>query len=381
MVTMSDRAECKARHLTLVLGVLLLACACATPVGVTQGNRQSIYRDLTANVLSSDKLSAPTEQMLLRLGLDKRFEEDPEGVIKEIRGSGDSLTDDEYAALAELSFAYAQKSGKRDYYLAAAVYAYGFLAPPDTSQETSILDPRIRLSADIYNIGLTRGLAAPEGNEVILTAGERPLPFGTFDLETDSKEFDWAGFRMTKFIDVGDFEVRGLRNRYRQAGVGAPLAAELAPTGEGPEAEEKRKRIPPKIKVPVTAFVRIEKVDKGIETGNVKGRLELYPTDEASMVYLNGRRVPLEVEPTAALAYTLEGAQVWDTEIGNFLAPTRAVFGDGLIMMHPYRPGQIPVVLIHGTASKPARWAEMLQELQKDPLLTDRIQFWFFTSN
>src|SRR5262249_41001895 len=121
MVTMLNRTEPKARHLTLVLGVLVLACACATPIGVTPGNRQSIYRDITANVLSSDKLSAPTEQMLLRLGLGKRFEEDPEAVIKEIRGSGEYLTDDEYAALAELSFAYAQKSGKRDYYLAAAV--------------------------------------------------------------------------------------------------------------------------------------------------------------------------------------------------------------------------------------------------------------------
>src|SRR5262245_34393225 len=207
MVMMSDRTGPKARRLTIVLGVLLLACACATPVGVTPGDRQSIYRDLTANVLTSDKLSAPTEQMLLRLGLGKRFEEDPEGVIKEIRGTGANLNDDQYAALAELSFAYAEKSGKRDYYLAAAVYAYAFVAPPDTSHEMSILDPRIRLSADIYNLGLTRGLAAPEGNEVILTAGERPLPFGTFDLETDPKEFDWAGFRMTKFIAVGDFEV------------------------------------------------------------------------------------------------------------------------------------------------------------------------------
>ena len=29
-------------------------------------------------------------------------------------------------------------------------------------------------------------------------------------------------------------------------------------------------------------------------------------------------------------------------------------------MMHPYRPGRIPVVLIHGTASSPARWAEIV---------------------
>jgi pimeloyl-ACP methyl ester carboxylesterase len=50
-------------------------------------------------------------------------------------------------------------------------------------------------------------------------------------------------------------------------------------------------------------------------------------------------------------------------------------------MMHPYRPGKVPVVLIHGTASSPARWADMINELQNDPNLKDRVDFWLFTYN
>jgi len=50
-------------------------------------------------------------------------------------------------------------------------------------------------------------------------------------------------------------------------------------------------------------------------------------------------------------------------------------------MLHPYRPGRIPVVLIHGTASSPARWADLVNELQNDPKLRDRIDFWLFTYN
>jgi len=41
-------------------------------------------------------------------------------------------------------------------------------------------------------------------------------------------------------------------------------------------------------------------------------------------------------------------------------------------------------VFIHGTASSPARWGEMLNELWNDPPLRNRLQFWFFqysTSN
>ena len=50
-------------------------------------------------------------------------------------------------------------------------------------------------------------------------------------------------------------------------------------------------------------------------------------------------------------------------------------------MLHPYRAGCVPVVLVHGTASSPARWADIINELQNDPKLRGRIQFWLFTYN
>src|SRR5206468_12352233 len=36
---------------------------------------------------------------------------------------------------------------------------------------------------------------------------------------------------------------------------------------------------------------------------------------------------------------------------------------------------------VHGTASSPARWADIINELQNDPKLRGRIQFWLFTYN
>jgi pimeloyl-ACP methyl ester carboxylesterase len=186
---------------------------------------------------------------------------------------------------------------------------------------------------------------------------------------------------MTRFISLGEFKVRGFLNRYRQAGIGAPLAAELTPIGTGPEAEEARKRIPARLKVPVTAVMRIEDVSTGIATGNVKGRIEVYAADAGTTVKSGDRDVPLELEPTAALAYQLEGSPVWDTEIGAFLSAFKPPFPGGLAMMHPYRPGRVPVVLVHGTASSPARWADIINELQNDPKLRGRIQFWLFTYN
>jgi pimeloyl-ACP methyl ester carboxylesterase len=104
----------------------------------------------------------------------------------------------------------------------------------------------------------------------------------------------------------------------------------------------------------------------------------VFPSDEASTVVVEGRKLPLELEPSAVLAYGLEGAPIWDTEYGFFLSPGSRT-GSDLYMLHPYRPGRIPVVLIHGTASSPARWADMINELMNDPQLKGRIQFWLFT--
>ena len=69
--------------------ILLVACACATPVGVTHVDTQSMYRAITANVLSADHPSSYSEQLLTRLGLTKRFDEDPELVLAALRGPGE----------------------------------------------------------------------------------------------------------------------------------------------------------------------------------------------------------------------------------------------------------------------------------------------------
>jgi pimeloyl-ACP methyl ester carboxylesterase len=225
-------------------------------------------------------------------------------------------------------------------------------------------------------------LASPDGEQVVLDARTVPLPFGELALTSDQAGFLWGGYRFSRFVPVGEFVVRGLSNRYRQTGIGAPLAADLAPVESGPDAEAARKRIPPRTRVPVTAFVRIGAPRRGIVAGKLEGKIELYAADQASTVALGGRDVPLEQEPTATLAYQLEGAPIWDFEIAGFrFADQSAIFGDGLVMMQPYRPGRIPVVLVHGTASSPVRWADMFNEVTHDPLLRGRYQFWLFQYN
>ena len=369
-----------------VLALLLLASGCATPIGVVRGTTQEMHYALTANVLSAGEPSSWSKQVLHRTNLTERFDADPAATLNTLHKTlaqplSEDRIQDRLFALAELSFLHAENNAERPHYLAAAVYAYALLVP-ETGTRLDPLDPRVRLAADIHNRGLTRGLSTPVEAEVVLEASTLPLPFGELVLATDPANFFWGGYRFKRFIPVGEFVVRGLSNRYRQAGVGAPLAAELEPVDSGPAAEAARKRIPQRTRVPVTAFLRIATPLRGIVEGTVQGKLELYAADQASTVAVGGRDVPLELEPTAALAYQLEGAPVWDFEIAGFrFADQAAIFGDGLIMMQPYRQGRIPVLLVHGTASSPVRWAEMYNEVTQDPVLRGRYQFWFFQYN
>jgi pimeloyl-ACP methyl ester carboxylesterase len=373
------------RCCAFVVGFVLLLSGCATPIGVVRGTTQQMHYALTANVLSAGEPSTWSRQVLHRTNLTERFNADPAATLDILHKTLAQLSEDRWQdrlfALAELSFLYAENSADRSHYLAAAVYAYAFLMP-ETDTRLDPLDPRVRLAADLYNRGVTRGLSTPNDEEVVLDSRSVPLPFGELVLTSDPAAYFWSGYRFKRFIPVGEYVVRGLSNRYRQAGVGAPLAAELEPVDSGPAAEAARKRIPPRTRVPLTAFMRIATPRRGIVDGKLQGKLELYAADQASTVAVGGRDAPLELEPTAALAYQLEGAPIWDFEIAGFrFADQSKIFGDGLAMMHPYRPGRIPVVLVHGTASSPVRWAELFNEISHDPVVSGRYQFWLFQYN
>jgi len=374
----------------LLVALLAVAGACATPVGVTREDPKVIYRALSKSVLSADTPSAFTEQLLRRRGLDEAFEKDPEALLAELHRTRTSRDSDRLFALAELSFSHGRETHKREYLLASAVYAYAFLASAERrAQVAPAADPRVRWAVDLYNVALTFGLTEsfaaangvdPPRDEVLLTDRTLDLPFGRIQLQGRPEQFVWGGYRLTRFIPLIDYQVRGLRNRYRQPGIGVPLAAEVTPV-DGPEADRARKRIPPTVKVPVTAFVRLKNIAHSLSDGEIHGEIELHAVDEATTVEGEGLVLPLELDPTAALALGLEGAPVWDTELAGFLRAGRTIFGDGLIMMHPYRRGRIPVILVHGTASSPARWAEIVNEVQNDPVLRTKVQVWLFMYN
>jgi pimeloyl-ACP methyl ester carboxylesterase len=367
------------------LALLLLASGCATPIGVRYVEPRIVYHSLTANVLSADKPSSFSARELINLDLYQAFEDEPEKALAEMHaGLAPTGDEDRVFALAELSFVHAQNSGERSYYLASVVYAYSFLLPGQHGTQPRGLDPRFRWAADIYNQALTRAAMLDDREYPVPRGGTFKLPFGQITVEFDERQLFWEGFRLKDFVPAADVEVRGLRNRYRTPGIGAPLAATIDPV-EG-AASKQSSRIPPRLKIPATAFLRLDDPRGALKSGKLTGNLEFYTPDSTRSVKVEDVPVPIEYETTSALALTLEGAPIWDFEIagfrsGDFTVGAQKSLREGLFMLHPHRTGRMPVILVHGTASSPARWAELVNELENDPRFWERYEIWLFMYN
>jgi Alpha/beta hydrolase family len=361
------------------LSLCMTLAACDAPIAVERADARSVQTELTSNALTTGRLSGSTMVVLQRLDLLGVYATNPTAALRALNliMTADTRNPDLLFALAEMAFLEGEKTKDQAYFLVTAVYSYAFLFPASPPDRPNPFDPRLRVAADLYNRGLTRGLASADGTHVDLRAGDYPLPSGTLSIAFDPAALHWAGFELTGFVPAAELRIEGLNNRFRETGIGVPLAADLKPVGD-----ERGFQVARSLKVPATALLRLNISAATIASGRFTGRLMLYPGDEEREVEINGQRVPLENEPSAAFAYALSNPAIWKTEIAGFFRgdlfenlPTQ------LVALSPYRPGRIPVVLIHGTASSAGRWADLVNDLQNDPAIRDRFQFWLFTYN
>jgi len=366
------------RFAALLCCTAVLAAACAPPFEVRHVSAREARRAVASNALTTGGISRRTDNLLYDQDLVERYDEDPAGALAVLHTAllAGRLAPEHTVSLAELSFRYAEHGGGRPYYLATAIYAWTFLFPDDPGAIPDNFDPRVRLACELYNRGLTEGLK--EGNDnVALRPGSwrYPLPFGTVDMTLDPEELTWSGHHLTNFFPLAELEVKGFPTYYRWPGLGAPLAAGVAPK-EGKDQDLLARRA----RVPVTAILRLTDLSRQLRDGRVQGALEVYPGYGEETITVQNRRVPLEAEPTAALAYTLAETKIWNLEMTGFLRGGGVVEKRArLVSTRPYRPGLIPVVFVHGTGSSAARWAELYNELDNDPRLHSRYQFWFFS--
>ena len=368
----------RARLARFALVLAALFAGCATPVGVETADPQDVARYLTQSVLTGDEPSDFSKIELRRYELLEAYDQDPDAALATLHAKAvaDGLPQDALFALAELSFLHAGVDQDQGTYAAAAVYAYALLFPEGGRAPLDRLDPRERVTADLYNRALTLGFKRTKDGTLAMTGtGVVELPFGRLVIDRAPDLLQVGDSELYALQPVAELQVHGLRNRYRWPGIGAPLAAKTRPLPGVVQVVP----IAAIVRVPVTAVVRIDSPLAGIRSGELHGRIDVYTSGDTEDIDIDGHTVPLEAEPTATLAATLSESQFWKQELARFFGNALGVHREGgLGAILPYRRGQIPVVFVHGTASSPPRWADMVNDLQADPRLRHRYAFWFF---
>jgi pimeloyl-ACP methyl ester carboxylesterase len=374
--------------------LLVLLCACAAPIGVQKIPSHRAQRDLTRSVLSSGELSEKAQILLRRTNQEQAWKSDSAEVLADLHelmiSEPTNVLSTERRirsldSLAELAFAHAADTNDRRYYLAAAMYAWFYMFPGDAGVGPNPWERGVRLSADLYNRGLTLAFTDSESGEILLQDGDHELPFGTLRVDFDEESLVWGDQVLTEFSSLADLRVKGLNNRYRMSGIGAPLGARASePTADAEDADDNddaENGVLAGVRVPVTALLRFD--ISQIEPGQRQYTADLSVLDytTGSSIEIKQQTVPLETEPTAALALTLTENPPWQRELKGFFQGDLALGQLGIVTLSPYAYGRIPVVLVHGTASSAGRWADLVNDLMSDPVLRRRYQVWMFSYN
>lgn len=366
----------------LTLGILLvplMLSGCANPIGVTRVSPQESYNQSTASALGTDRLSESSKAVLERYNLMKTLD-DPTTTIRQLN---DICRTDERRdllfTLSEVSYLHGLhmlgetsagiRGQAQDVFLQSAVYAYFYLLDEGRQPPPAAYDSRFRNARDLYNRSLWQSFPAAADGSLRFSEGVRHLPAGDLPLSVRTDTLAWDFNEFEGLFPADSYAVHGFIVRNRSAGLGLPLVGLTRKSPQSPNGGA----------LPISAFLKMDCTFREYLQGKCRASLEMYSALDDFEVRVHDRPVPLETDITTPLAYKLNDASLWRLGEKRFL--TGSEIPVRVLLIQPYEPGRIPVVFVHGTASSPVWWAEMLNSLRGDPQIRKNFQFWFYQYN
>ena len=278
-------------------------------------------------------------------------------------------------AVAEASFLYAERTGKRSYHLAAALYAWAYLFPEDPAEEPSPFDPRLQLAANLYNRGLTSALVSAKDGKIVLRSGLLELPFGEIEVKFDPDAARLAGPAHDGVH--AHRRVRGVRPAGPLSRAGDRRTHGGRRSSQSPASSQPGDLLRAELTLPVTALLRAPRSRAGLAWPPLTATLEVHVPEVAESVDVAGRQAPLEIEPTAVLAFSLADSPIWGQEYSRFF---EAKAESELYASVPHRAGPHPgrVRARHGVVVRPLG-RDVQPTWPPTRGCASRYEFWFFS--
>src|SRR5208337_2393568 len=191
----------------------------------------------------------------------------------------------------------------------------------------------------------------------------------------------WTPADVHKLILASDFEVSGLATSHNQYGLGVPLIGVRVTDPKKDERPPQERFYPDEMAFPLTAFLvpnsRLRDSGETVDEAR-KCTLELKDPVRERAVGQPPNRIALEIDLTTPLAYMWSRTDLDRYRWSGLLRPEQALQRANLLMIRPYEPGKIPVVMVHGLISTPLAWIPMLNELLRDPSIQEHYQFMLY---
>ncbi len=378
-----------------LLAVVALALAVASDDITLQPRRGDKLH--SAWQVSASQINGPSErtlETLRRASLVDTYKRDPERALKLLQKQARAVPDvDLVFALAELSWVEGRRAESRrkggaaalDHYTSTVAYAFDYLFDPRLAQARSPIDPRYRLACDLYNAALDRLLRAA-------TTKDRIKPGQTIQIRIQGSERSmsfrlwpgsaWKSEELDELILAADYELKGdggLIGRSRRYGIGVPLIAvrRKSEVKEGPE-----RFYPPTVAFALTAVLRpthpLGDPKEGPEGEVRECEIDLFDPIQVPAIGEASNQLAIDADFTTPLAYMWSQTDLDKYRWTGLFRPGQASERAGLMLLRPYEPDKIPIVMVHGLISTPLAWIPMLNELLRDPAIHQKYQFFLY---
>ncbi len=368
------------RSLSAITAVALASIVCVwlegcTALSVSRPLRAVPRADI-ASRLSLRRPSAAASANLLSRGIDPTlpFHSLPTADALDERAAGETI--DDRLTRAEI---HAQVGRRFQPIRRAESLRHDYIAAVLAS---SIVHQSAPLSADaidraiaIHNEALTRFLSRLGGRNLELDPALRSeLAALGLPVALRRDPLVWDPDRIGDIHLCKDYIITGVRVPIRTRGLGVPVfgVRDLRPIDPHAGAGDGEESLYPPIQVyPATVVLR---------SGPAGGTpvLELHDPLRFDAISTGARTIPLESDLSTPLAFHFVSGRLFIAEQISMFRPDALKIRSGLHLIHPYEPGKIPVIFVHGLWSSPRAFFQTINELRGDPSIRARYQFWFY---
>lgn len=168
-----------------------------------------------------------------------------------------------------------------------------------------------------------------------------------------------------------DVKHRLCTNWHTEDGVGLPVA----PKWKRPTAPKMQRFVTARGYLePITAVLTFDSAAKAGRTR--KASITGYDPTYISRIDLGRTNYPLAADFTAPIVEQTYDINEITIALSGLIHP--GVLDSKLILLEPYDPERIPILLVHGLNSHPRMWKDVINDLRADPKLRGRYQFMLF---